>query len=132
MPPVAFCRKASFSFRAGSRTTTAPPTISEWPPIYLVTECATMSIPWSSGRCTADDAKVLSTTVMMPRSRPIAATASRSASRSSALPVVSIQMNAVFGASAARIDSGSAVATWLIVSPAEWARTRWNSRQLPP
>ena len=36
--PAAFCRKATFSRVSSSLTTTAPPTTSEWPPMYLVVE----------------------------------------------------------------------------------------------
>ncbi len=49
--PMAFCRKVICSrSSAFSPTTSAPPTTSEWPPMYLVVECITASKPNSSGR----------------------------------------------------------------------------------
>ena len=64
MEPMAFCMNSSFSTRSlRSLTTTMPPTMSECPLMYLVTECTTRSMPRSSGRCTNGEAKVLSTTV---------------------------------------------------------------------
>ena len=47
--PMAFWWKAICSARSRSRTTTAPPMTSEWPPAYLVVECTTTSAPRVSG-----------------------------------------------------------------------------------
>src|SRR6185437_13517017 len=52
----------SRSATAASFATTAPPTTSLWPLIYLVVECTTTSAPSSKGCCSAGDRKVLSTT----------------------------------------------------------------------
>jgi len=79
----------------------APPMTSEWPFRYLVVECTTMSKPYSSGRCSQGEAKVLSHTEMMPRLRAMAATASRSTSFSSGLVGLSTQIILVFGLIAA-------------------------------
>ena len=50
--PIAFCMNSNCSFsRALFPISTTPPTASEWPLMYLVTECTTMSKPSSSGRC---------------------------------------------------------------------------------
>src|SRR3712207_6676527 len=53
--------KRSSSDSAASRPTTAPPTVSEWPPRYFVVECTTASAPSSSGRWWTGVANVLST-----------------------------------------------------------------------
>ena len=61
--PTEFCRNATCSASsASSPTTSMPPTMSEWPLRYFVAECMTRSAPCSSGRCSAGEAKVLSTT----------------------------------------------------------------------
>ena len=60
-----------------------------------------MSKPSSSGRCTHGEANVLSATVVMPRRRAIAATASRSTSFSSGFDGDSTQIMRVSGVSAA-------------------------------
>ena len=82
---VAFCRNASLAPSSGSATTTAPPTTSEWPPMYFVVEWSTTSAPSSSGRCRDGEAKVLSTTSSAPWSCATAASARRSAIDSSGL-----------------------------------------------
>jgi hypothetical protein len=64
--PMAFCRKERRSKSSGELKAAAPMTTSECPLMYFVTECTTMSAPWSSGFCTYGDMKVLSTTTMMP------------------------------------------------------------------
>ena len=51
----------------GVLATTAPPTTSLWPLMYLVVECTTMSAPSRKGCCQAGDRKVLSTTTSAPR-----------------------------------------------------------------
>ena len=66
--PMAFWWKASCSARSRSRTTSAPPTTSEWPPQYFVVECTTTSAPRVSGCWRYGDAKVLSTTSSAPAS----------------------------------------------------------------
>ena len=64
--PTAFWMKPSRSrsgwWRASVPTTATPPITSEWPFMYLVVECTTMSMPSSSGRWTMGLAKVLSHT----------------------------------------------------------------------
>ncbi len=67
--PTAFWTNRTRSWRSGSRTTTAPPTTSEWPPRYFVAECTTASAPSSIGRCTIGVANVLSTATIAPRLR---------------------------------------------------------------
>ncbi len=62
-PPIAFCRKRSRSATASLDVTAIPRIASEWPPRYLVAEWNTMSAPSSSGRWSAGDANVLSTTI---------------------------------------------------------------------
>ena len=54
--------------RAAQRSfaTTAPPTTSLWPLMYLVVECTTRSAPSAIGVCSAGDRKVLSTTTSAP------------------------------------------------------------------
>ena len=47
--PTANCTKPIFSASSASLTTMAPPTTSEWPPMYLVVECTTTSAPRASG-----------------------------------------------------------------------------------
>ena len=105
--PAEFCRKPSFSASSSSFTTSAPPTMSEWPFRYLVTECMTTSAPCSSGRWAQGVAKVLSTTIRMPRARVTSATASRSTSLSMGLVGVSTQTIRVSGRSAPVSSSGS-------------------------
>ena len=77
--PVAFCVKASRSPSPASATTSAPPTTSECPLMYLVVECTTTSAPRASGCCRYGDAKVLSTTSSAPLARAISAIAVMSA-----------------------------------------------------
>ncbi len=64
--PSALAHQASCSCSSFVFATTAPPTQSLWPLMYLVVECTTMSAPSSSGRCHAGDRKVLSTTTSVP------------------------------------------------------------------
>ena len=64
--PAAFCRNATSSRISLSLSTTAPPTTSEWPPMYFVVEYTTTSAPSDNGCCNTGDAKVLSTTTLMP------------------------------------------------------------------
>ena len=59
--PTESCVKRTASCSAGSATTTAPPTVSEWPPRYLVVECTAAPAPHSSGRWLTGVANVLST-----------------------------------------------------------------------
>ena len=60
--------RRSCSASSRSRTTSAPPTTSEWPPKYLVVEWTTTSAPRVSGCWRYGDAKVLSTTSSAPAS----------------------------------------------------------------
>jgi hypothetical protein len=65
--PRQFAHQVSWSCSARSFATTAPPTTSLWPLMYLVVECSTKSAPKSSiGRCSAGDRKVLSTSASAP------------------------------------------------------------------
>ena len=76
--PIAFWWKPTFSATSRSRTTSAPPTTSEWPPTYLVVLCTTTSAPRRSGCWRYGDANVLSTTSSAPASWATAASASMS------------------------------------------------------
>ena len=60
--PTAFWVNSSCSASASSEVISAPPTTSEWPPMYLVVECSTTSAPSASGDCRYGEANVLSTT----------------------------------------------------------------------
>lgn len=62
----AFCRCATLSARPASFTMAAPPTTSEWPLLYFVVECTTISIPRSSGFWKYGYKKVLSQIVINP------------------------------------------------------------------
>ena len=64
--PIAFWRNRSRSATAGSRVTATPRTVSLWPARYFVAEWKTMSAPRSSGRWSAGEANVLSTTTQRP------------------------------------------------------------------
>jgi hypothetical protein len=92
-------------------TTATPPITSEWPFMYLVVECTTMSMPSSSGRWLIGLAKVLSHTLRMPRARHSAAMACRSASFSIGLVGVSTHTIFVSGRSAPASASGSVRST---------------------
>ena len=61
--PIAFWRKRSRSAAAASEVTAMPRIVSEWPARYFVAEWKTMSAPTVSGRWSAGDANVLSTTI---------------------------------------------------------------------
>ncbi len=89
--PIAFWWYSILSASSRSRTTSAPPTTSEWPPQYLVVECTTTSAPSASGCWRYGDAKVLSTTSRAPASCATAASVSMSPMLSSGLVGVSIQ-----------------------------------------
>ena len=112
MAPTAFWRKVSLSASSAlSPTTATPPTMSEWPFRYLVVECTTASAPSSSGRWIQGLAKVLSTTVQMPRPLAKRTTASMSTSFSIGLVGVSIQISRVSGCTAAASASRSLMST---------------------
>ena len=51
---------------SSSRTMIAPPRMSEWPPMYLVVACMTMSAPNEMGFCKMGVAIVLSTATFIP------------------------------------------------------------------
>ena len=114
--PSEFWRKRSCSASPSSDVAAKPPTRSEWPPRYLVVECTTRSAPSSSGRCSAGDAKVLSTTRIAPAECAALAAAAMSTTFSSGLVGVSIQTRAV--------PSGSRPASPSLHSAAEtyWKR----------
>ncbi len=84
-----------------------PPITSEWPLMYLVVECTTMSNPCSSGRWMIGLANVLSHTHRMPRAWHRLAMAVRSASLSIGLVGVSTHTMRVAGVMAAASASGS-------------------------
>src|SRR6267378_8045512 len=63
--PAPFCRNANAVSSSSSLVSSAPPTTSECPPMYLVVECSTTSAPKSNGCCNAGEAKVLSTNTFM-------------------------------------------------------------------
>ena len=66
--PPTFCdTRALVKTALGSRVSRTPPVTSLCPERNLVVECATMSIPNSSGCCNTGEAKVLSQTVGMLR-----------------------------------------------------------------
>ena len=70
-------------------STMTPPMEVPWPPMNFVSDCTTMSAPCSSGRHSAGEASVLSTTSGMPCSWAMAAMDSMSATSQRGLPTVS-------------------------------------------
>jgi hypothetical protein len=74
-----------------------PPMISEWPPMYLVTECTTTSAPRSRGFVFTGDEKVLSTTRRTPVPFSSFAIAAMSKTFSVGFVGVSSQTSFVFG-----------------------------------
>ena len=131
--PMAFCMKRSFSASALSPVMSAPPTVSLWPPRYLVVECITMSMPCSSGRCSSGVAKVLSQTVMAPHALPSLATAGRSTSLSVGLVGVSTQIIlGLWALMAASSLPRSVMSTNSTLSPMLRLRTRFSRRLVPP
>ena len=129
---MAFWWKATCSARSRSRTTSAPPTTSEWPPQYFVVECTTTSAPRVSGCWRYGEAKVLSTTSSAPASWATAASASMSPMLSSGLVGVSTHTSFVCpGRIAARTASTSETAAGLCSSPHTFS-TLSKSRKVPP
>ncbi len=131
MAPIAFCRKPIRSPTSAERQITAPPIESEWPFRYFVVECTTTSAPSSSGRCSTGDAKVLSTTTMISRSRTRSLHAAMSVIVIIGFVGVSRYSILVLGRSAARTCSSSDVSTYVNSSP-YFSRTWWNRRNVPP
>src|SRR3954465_14819036 len=128
---MAFWWKPILVASSRSRTTTAPPTTSEWPPTYLVVEWTTTSAPSASGCWRYGDANVLSTTSRAPTSFVTDATAAVSAIPSNGLVGVSHQTTRVVGRSAARRASTSPRSTGVYSTP-HGASTLSTSRNVPP
>src|SRR5918999_5055296 len=95
------------SWKSGFDVTTAPPTTSEWPPMYLVVEWTTMSAPRDNGFWKYGEAKVLSTATIAPRSRAMAESSATSERVSIGLVGVYLQSSLVSGLRAFSTDFGS-------------------------
>ena len=83
--PIAFWRNRSRSATAGPTSTATPTIVSEWPARYFVAEWNTTSAPIVSGRWTAGDANVLSTTIS--GRRPPSATRRATTSATAAMSI---------------------------------------------
>ncbi len=121
----------SCSNTAASRATTAPPTTSLWPLMYLVVECTTTSAPSSKGCCSAGDRNVLSTTSSAPTACAACATWRMSVIRSSGFDGVSTHTSAGLRArpaASATLSVRSANSTWKRPFFAHAS----SSRQVPP
>ena len=127
-PPSFWIFRNAASVLPGSRTITAPPVTSLWPPKYLVVECMTRSTPRSSGRCRSGVAHVLSQHEIAPPSRAMPASASMSEMRMSGFDGVSIHTRRVFGRMAARTASRSVMSTKVASMP----RSANESRRRTP
>src|SRR4051794_28507376 len=99
--------------------------------MYLVAECTTRSAPQDSGRHTAGEANVLSTTSGTPASRQTAANAGRSDTAVVGLAIVSAQTSAVSSRSAARTASASVASTNVASTPNRMS-TCWSTPNVPP
>ena len=99
--------------------------------MYFVTLCTTTSAPRASGRCSAGEANVLSTTTRTPAAWASADTAAMSTIFSSGLEGVSIQTKRVRGRSAAANASRS-VRSHVVTSSPHGPNTSVSSRYVPP
>ena len=110
--PIAFCRKRSRSAIASSEVAAMPRIVSEWPARYLVAEWKTMSAPIVSGRWSAGEANVLSTTTSgrrppsASRRATVAATAAMSTTLRCGFDGVSNQTSRVRSVIASQSTSG--------------------------
>ena len=129
--PSAFAHQVSDWCCSAVFATTAPPTTSLWPLMYLVVEWITKSAPNSIGVCSAGDRKVLSTTVNAPTACAASITKRRSVMRSSGFDGVSIHTTAGCVASVSASARGS-VKSMVVSSNAPLAASALNRRQLPP
>ena len=92
-----------------------PPIELPWPPRNLVSECTTMSAPWSIGRIRYGVASVLSTISGTPALRATAEIASMSVTVPEGLAIDSMKIALVCGVTARSklpISSGSAHTTF--------------------
>ncbi|MNN34006.1 hypothetical protein D3C81_1477870 [compost metagenome] len=89
LPPALIWKRRACATHAASPTR-MPPVASLWPLRYLVVLCSTRSAPSASGRYSAGDRKVLSTTSLRPRRLASAASAGISLTRTSGLDAVSV------------------------------------------
>jgi hypothetical protein len=111
--------------------TATPPVLSLWPPRYLVADCTTTSTPCSSGRTTAGEVNVASTTSWAPASCAMPARPGRSATDSVGLASVSAHTTAVSGRTAARTASRSVPSTKVVDTPKRCS-TPVSSAYVPP
>src|ERR1700709_1934749 len=96
----------NFLYNASSFSIRAPITTSLWPPMYLVTECITISAPISIGFWRYGEAKVLSTQNKALISLAILPIASISTTCIVGLVGVSIQISFVLALAYSRTISG--------------------------
>ena len=129
--PTAFCRNFSSAKSASSLVMTAPPRTSLWPLMNFVVEWTTMSAPRVSGDCRTGVANVLSTTVVIPLPRTMAAQRAISVTCSSGLDGVSSQSSFVVGRRAASMLAGDVVSTNVNSMPKR-ENTFVKMRQAPP
>jgi hypothetical protein len=104
---------------------------SEWPPRYFVAECTTSEAPHCSGRQTAGEANVLSTTNGTPASRQTAPMAGRSETAVVGLAIVSAQTTAVSSRIAERTASTSVPSTNVALT-SNRASTCSTTPKVPP
>ena len=91
--PMLFAHHANSSPNSAVAAITAPPTTSEWPLIYFVVECTTISAPNLIGFCNAGDKNVLSAATSAPHCLAVSVTALISVKRKIGLLGVSIQIS---------------------------------------
>ncbi|MNP54208.1 hypothetical protein D3C76_1487450 [compost metagenome] len=97
-------------------STTMPPMLVPWPPMYLVSECTTMSAPCSNGRHSTGVATVLSTISGTPWRCAASARACRSTMLPAGLPMDSQNTALVrssISASSAGMSSWAAKRVWM-------------------
>ena len=106
----------------------APPIATPCPPRNLVTECMTISAPWSNGRNSQGVAKVLSIITGMPWRWAISEITGRSMTSRPGLPRVSPKTSRVSGRIAASKAAGSRGSTKVVDMPKRgsvWVNRLW-------
>ncbi len=111
--------------------TAIPPRRSPWPPRYFVAECTTTSAPSSTGRCSAGEAKVLSTTVTALAARAMAAIRATSMTRRLGLAGVSKNTILVFPFSSGSRVSGRVRSASRTVIPKRLRPRVKKAKELP-